>query len=94
MDSVFAIAGDNCVIIASDRSATKDIFRFSEKDLKLTKINDNQVLAVVGDASETKSFAKYIECTIDYHNFRYGTKLSVDETASFIRSVAKQNHNC
>lgn len=90
-DCVFAIAGKDFVIIASDLAATRSILKIQDEDSKLTQLANNQILAVSGENADRNDFSKLIRCELDYYYYRYNHRLNTDQVANFTRCILAEN---
>lgn len=85
MDCVFGVAGNDFVIIGSDRSVARSIMKLQDTDEKLTKINNYQILGAAGEVSDRKNFSKLVLAESEYYYFRYNQRLDTDELANYTR---------
>lgn len=91
MDCAFGVAGEDWVLIASDRSVMRSIIKLQDTDDKLRVISDNQIIATCGEVSDRKEFSKLINGEIDYYYYRYNNRLNTDELANYTRSILAEN---
>lgn len=54
-------------------------------DDKIWNLDGEKLLAVGGEHSDVLVFADYIQKNLAYLQYKNGTKLSIDDTAQFIR---------
>ena len=87
MDCIFAVQGKDYILLAGDRaSVSNSIIKLQDTDHKLFKLNDNQVIACVGESYDKKDFPKYIKANLDLYFFRNGQRLTTEEAAAYIRN--------
>ena len=87
MDCVFAVQGKDYILLAGDRaSVSNSIIKLQDTDHKLFKLNDNQVIACVGESYDKKDFPKYIKANLDLYFFQNGQRLTTEEAAAYIRN--------
>lgn len=100
MDCVFAIQGDDYILIAGDRAAVSNsIIKLQDTDHKITKLADNQMMATVGEEYDKKNFPKLIKANMELYYFNNGQRLTTDETAAYIRKelaegIRSSPHQC
>ena len=57
MDCVFGIQGKDFILLAGDRASVgNSIIKFQDSDHKIIKLNDNQLMACVGESYDKKIF--------------------------------------
>ena len=87
MDCIFAVQGKDYILLAGDRaSVSNSIIKLQDTDHKLFKLNDNQVIACVGESYDKKDFPKYIKANLDLYFFQNGQRLTTEEAAAYIRN--------
>jgi 20S proteasome subunit beta 4 len=91
MDCSFGVSGKDFVIVASDCSSIRSIIKFKDDEEKITKLNNNQVLACSGETADRKSFSQLVKCELDYYLYRYNNQLNAEETANYIRTILAEN---
>jgi 20S proteasome subunit beta 4 len=85
MDSIFAVAGKDYVLIASDMAVSRSILKIQDEDNKLTILSKNQVLGAAGENNARNSFSKLISGELEFYNYRFNTRLDKDEVANYTR---------
>lgn len=85
MDSIFAVAGKDYVLIAADMAVSRSILKIQDEDNKLTILSKNQVLGAAGENNARRSFSKLIYNELEYYNYRFNNRLDKDEVANFTR---------
>ncbi len=87
MDCIFAVQGKDYILLAGDRaSVSNSVIKLQDTDHKLFKLNDNQVIACVGESYDKKDFPKYIKANLDLYFFPNGQRLTTEEAAAYIRN--------
>ena len=100
MDCVFGIQGKDFILLAGDRASVgNSIIKFQDSDHKIIKLNDNQLMACVGESYDKKNFPKYIKANMELYYFKNGNRLTTDETAAYIRKelaegIRSSPHQC
>jgi 20S proteasome subunit beta 4 len=90
-DCIFGMAGNDFVLIASDRGVTRSILKIQDCDDKLTELSTTQILGTCGEVSDRKSFSKLIKGEGEYYFYRYNIRLSTNEVANHTRSMLAEN---
>lgn len=85
MDCLFAINGNDYVIVAADKSVTQSIIKMQDDDDKIVQIGERQLLASSAEVSTRKDFTKQIKANLQYNYYRYNTPLLTSEAAQFTR---------
>ena len=91
MDCVFGMAGEDYVIIASDRSVARSIIKLQDTDDKLTILSNNQILGAAGEVSDRKNFSKLIYGEMELYYYKNNFRPSTDEVANYTRSIVAEN---
>jgi 20S proteasome subunit beta 4 len=91
MDCAFGVAGDDWVIIASDRAVAKSIIKYQDTDDKLRILSDNQIISSCGEVADRKEFSKLVNGEMDYYYYRYNKRLNTDELANYTRSTLAES---
>ena len=100
MDCVFAIQGNDYVLVAGDRACIgNSILKFLDTDHKILKLTDNQLIACVGEAFDKKNFSKLIKANMDLYYYNNGHRLTTDEAAAYVRKelaegIRSSPHQC
>ena len=92
MDSLIGIKGNDFVILAADTvdaySVLKmkvHIYSYLHYEDKIWNLDREKILAIRGEHSDVMVFADYIQKNLAYLEYKNGVKLSIDDTANFIR---------
>ena len=91
MDCAFGVAGEDWVIIGSDRAVVKSIIKLQDTDDKLRILSDNQIISCCGEVADRKEFSKLVNGEMDYYYYRYNKRLSTDELANYTRSTLAES---
>ena len=100
MDCVFGIQGKDFILLAGDRASVgNSIIKFQDSDHKIIKLNDNQLMACVGESYDKKNFPKLVKANLELYFFKNGHRLTTDETAAYIRKelaegIRSSPHQC
>lgn len=87
MDCVFAITGNDYVLLASDKTICHSIIKMQEDDQKILNLGNNKMLASVAEVNTRKNFTKLIKANLQYNYYRYGNDLLTSEIANFTRNL-------
>ena len=81
MDTCFALAGQDWVILVADTAVNRSIFTLKHNEDKLATLNEYKVLACSGEQTERYQFANYVQRNLQLMQFRTGFELGVEATA-------------
>jgi 20S proteasome alpha/beta subunit len=56
MDTAFGIKGKDFVLLVSDSTIVRSIFKLKETEDKIFTLNENKLIAISGECSEMKTF--------------------------------------
>ena len=86
MDTCFAIAGTDWVIVTCDSAVNRSIFTLKHNEDKITNINQFKILGCSGEQTERYQFSNYIQRNLQLMQFRTGFEPNVEATAQFMRT--------
>ena len=96
MDSLFALQGENFVIMGADCTCAYSILKFkvmiipiliSKKETqdKILLLDDDKLFGIAGEAGDKEQFSEYMQKNVSLYKYRNGQKLTTTEAANFIR---------
>jgi 20S proteasome alpha/beta subunit len=68
MESIIALVGNGFVLFAGDKHIAHSIVMMSDSHDKLMTLDDNKIIAAVGDQGDTSQFTEYIQKVIRKKN--------------------------
>jgi 20S proteasome alpha/beta subunit len=60
MDTAFGITGKDFVLLVSDATVPRSIFKLKEHEDKIMQIDDNKLIALGGEISDAKNFGNWV----------------------------------
>lgn len=87
MDSLFAIRGQNFLLMAADEHAIGSILVVKPQHDKIRRLGENCLLASAGQVGDTNKFTEYIERNLKLLSLTHGRELSPSASASYIRNT-------
>eukprot|EP00919_Chromeraceae_sp_WS-2016_P067981 GHVR01161001.1.p1 GENE.GHVR01161001.1~~GHVR01161001.1.p1 ORF type:complete len:107 (-),score=13.14 GHVR01161001.1:1347-1667(-) len=85
MDSLIAIKGKDYVLVAADTVNAYSVLRMKNYDDKIWDLDGEKIMAIGGEHSDVHVFGDYIQKNLAFQEYKNGIKLSIEETANFIR---------
>ena len=87
MDSIFAIKYNGGVILASETTVNRSIFKLKKLSNKTLQLDSHSLMALAGDIADRDHFGSYIKRNVEFFKFKSnGQKSSVRRSAQFVRT--------
>ena len=87
MDSIFAIKYEGGVILASETTVNRSIFKLKKLSNKTLQLDSHSLMALAGDIADRDHFGSYIKRNVEFFKFKSnGQKSSVRRSAQFVRT--------
>jgi len=90
MDTSFGIKGKNFVLLVTDTTIVRSIFKLKETEDKIFTLNQNKLLSLSGECANMKTFANELRKDTELYKFRHGYEMSTRETAHWARMACNR----
>eukprot|EP00937_MAST-01D_sp_MAST-1D-sp2_P002447 g2447.t1 len=91
METLFAMTGEDFVLMAADTNSGRSIMVFKHDEDKLIELDGSKVLGTVGEAADRSSYTEWLKANMALYELDSEKVLSTHATASWIRSSMAAN---
>ena len=85
METLIGIVGKDFVLMAADANSARSIVLMRDDVTKIRPLDDNKLLAAVGDPADRDMFCEYVEKNMKLYRLRTGISLSTSAAAHWTR---------